>query len=243
LANYDHITLTAEEEAAAIHRAKGEKDARLKTEAYKKKLFEEPKYEVLDFDALKNKITVNNPEFIIDDNNREIFELLCQYFSNDPGFELDGRYSFKKGILLFGPIGCGKTYLMRLLGVNSFRPYTMIACRSIADTYSKQGADTLYQYSEMQLAYKHQNYGHTHTGRCFDDLGTEDVKKNYGNEVNVMQDIIYKIYDNRLLGNFHLTTNLTGDEINSYYGPRVGSRMREMFNIIDFPINAPDRRS
>lgn len=243
MANYDHITLTAEEEAAAIHRAKGEKDARLKTEAYKKKLFEEPKYEVLNFEALRTRIIKSNPGFIIDKNNKKIFELLCQYFSNDPSFELDGRYSLKKGILLFGPIGCGKTYLMRLFGVNSFRPYTMVACSTVADTYSKLGSDALYQYSEMQLAYKHQNFGHSHTGRCFDDLGTEDIKKNYGNEVNVMQDVIYKIYNNGLLGNFHLTTNLTADEIEQYYGSRIRSRTREMFNLIDFELDAPDRRS
>ncbi|KQC02069.1 hypothetical protein AQF98_00405 [Pedobacter sp. Hv1] len=242
MANYDHIELTHDEIDAALHYAKGQKDAKLKMEAYKRKLFEQPKYEVLDYEALRSMIITNNPGFIIDNNNKEIFELLCQYFSNDPGFELDGRYSLKKGILLFGPVGCGKTFLMRLFGVNSFRPYSLISCRSIADQYSKIGSDSLIASSEKQLVYKHQYYGHESIGRCYDDLGTEELKKNYGNEVNVMQDIIYKVYDNMLIGHFHITTNLNSEEIENNYGTRIRSRMREMFNLLDFDVNAPDRR-
>jgi DNA replication protein DnaC len=38
----------------------------------------------------------------------------------------------------------------------------------------------------------------------------------------------------------HITTNLTAAEIEQYYGTRVKSRMREMFNMIT--LDGEDRR-
>jgi hypothetical protein len=41
----------------------------------------------------------------------------------------------------------------------------------------------------------------------------------------------------------HLTTNLSATEIETMYGPRVRSRMREMFNLIAFDPKMKDKRS
>jgi DNA replication protein DnaC len=40
----------------------------------------------------------------------------------------------------------------------------------------------------------------------------------------------------------HLTTNLSASELESYYGNRVRSRLREMFNLISFGVSK-DKRS
>ena len=40
----------------------------------------------------------------------------------------------------------------------------------------------------------------------------------------------------------HITTNLNSSEIESLYGIRVRSRMREMFNLINFDTSAKDKR-
>jgi len=40
----------------------------------------------------------------------------------------------------------------------------------------------------------------------------------------------------------HVTTNLSASEIEEKYGNRVRSRMREMFNLVAFDKNAPDKR-
>ena len=40
----------------------------------------------------------------------------------------------------------------------------------------------------------------------------------------------------------HATTNLSASELESYYGNRVRSRMREMFNLIAFDSAAKDKR-
>lgn len=241
-ANYDHIELSDQELAAVIHAAKAAKHVRLETEAYKAKLFQPPVYQQFTFDDLKKFVLSQNPDYVIDESNRVIFDLLCMYFSGDPGFEFETGYSLKKGIILFGPVGCGKTRLMKIFALNSFRPYSIVSCRVVADKYSKNGSDALEFFSGMQAVYPQQNFGHMSIGRCFDDLGTEESKKNFGNEVNVMQDIIYRIYNDDTKGNFHLTTNLSSSEIEEYYGTRVRSRCRELFNLISFNAAAPDRR-
>lgn len=244
-ANYDHIILTEEEEKSAIEYGinlfKKNKDTEQRRIDYLNKLNKPPVYQKWNYEDIKGFVMRQNPNYVIDEGNQEIFEMLCMYFSGDPAFELEGM-SLKKGIMLFGPIGCGKTSLMKMFTINTFKPFSVTACRVIADKYSKDGSDALYDYSTMAPCYPQQNFGHSEIGRCFDDLGTEDSKKNYGNEVNVMQDVFYKIYDNELIGNFHLTTNLTGDEIEAAYGTRIRSRLREMFNVIRFDKNAIDRR-
>lgn len=217
--------------------------------------FVREKYNVCDIndaDRLAKFLDAGIEPYIIDDFNRDEYNLLCAYFSGDSRFEFvpdeDGEnmrptsMSFKKGLLLFGNIGCGKTSLMRMFSINSFRPYSVIACKRIANEYQENGANSIYLYSRLAPIAPHTNFGHTEEGKCFDDLGTEAIKKNYGNEMNVMQDIISDIYDNNLKGQFHMTTNLTSDELDERYGYRVRSRLREMFNIIDFGKNAPDRR-
>jgi len=246
-ANYDHITLDPEEEAAviaaAIHKAKSAKDARLKEIAYLTKLNQPKQYHRFDMESLERFVLSKHTGYVVDDNNREIFETLCMYFSNDQAFELQGEdFSFKKGIMLYGPVGCGKTSLMKMFAINSFRPFAVSSCRSIADDYAIEGATSLYKYSDLQPVFPDLNFGIPSIGRCFDDLGTEDNKTNFGNKVNVMQDVLYKIYDNNLIGNFHMTTNIIGDEIEAAYGQRIRSRMREMFNVLSFSNSSPDRR-
>jgi hypothetical protein len=245
--NYDHITLTEQEEAdiidEAIYKAKSAKAARLREIEYANKLNAPRQYPIFTFEALKSYVLKKNPDYIIDDFNREVFETLCMYFAGDPAFELQGEdFSLSKGIILYGGIGCGKTRLMKVFAVNTFRPFAISSCRLIADEYQIDGVTSLYRYSELQSVYPDQNFGIQAIGRCFDDIGTEDNKSNFGNKVNVMQDIIYKIYDNGLKGAFHGTTNLTGQDLKDQYGERIASRMSELFNVVVFDSNSPDRR-
>jgi len=79
---------------------------------------------------------------------------------------------------------------------------------------------------------------------CFDDLGTENKLKHFGNECNLMAEILLSRYDlfisSKLLT--HITTNLSASEIETLYGNRVRSRMREQFNLIAFDKNTNDKR-
>jgi DNA replication protein DnaC len=83
---------------------------------------------------------------------------------------------------------------------------------------------------------------------CFDDLGTESNLKYFGNECNVMGEILLRRYDafthpdQSRRTKTHLTTNLSASEIEQYYGNRIRSRLRESFNLIAFNNISRDNR-
>ncbi len=58
-----------------------------------------------------------------------------------------------------------------------------------------------------------------------------------------MTEILEKVYNNRyMIGKIHITSNIDAGQIEARYGNRIRSRMREMFNMIEFLPNSPDRR-
>ena len=242
MSTYDHVELSDEEVQQVLLAARKAKAKKISEQAYWDKVRKPVEYIKFTEYELREKILNENPDFIIDENNSEIFNMLCAYFSGDVTYETFFGGSLKKGIMLFGPVGCGKTFLMRMFSKNSFRPFVVNPVRKISDEYAGNGNAALYKFSSPAEVYAHENFGHASAGRCFDDVGTEEIKKNFGNEVNVIQDVLYKIYDNQLIGDFHVTTNLDGEGIQAAYGERIRSRMREMFNVIRFDKQSPDRR-
>ncbi len=139
-----------------------------------------------------------------------------------------------KGILLVGTIGCGKTSLMQLFNLLTYehRKYIVKPTRAIAGEYLQNGYETILKYGNTEKIY------------CFDDLGIEQNMKHFGNESNVMAEVLLSRYDLlRYRGIItHATTNLNANELEKLYGNRVRSRLREMFNLITFPENAEDLR-
>lgn len=230
--------LTKEEEDEAFLIARRTKYGELKTKEYQARLRKPTTYMLQTMDSLKaNFISRGN---ILDDHNAEQFEILCKYFLGDP----TGPLNLKKGLALAGNVGCGKTTMMEFFQFNQTQSYIIKSVREIAGLYSKDGYPAIARYNELiKFSDIHLSYGQTELGVCFDDLGTEDVKKNFGNESNVMAEILLNRYDKTILkGKTHITTNLTGEEIEQAYGTRVRSRMKEMFNLVAFPPKAEDRR-
>ncbi len=179
----------------------------------------------------------------IDDQNREVIMTLMSYFGG-----LRNQYtenlSFQKGILLYGNVGTGKTTLMDMVRESVHAPFRMVPALQIVNDYQKKnGLDLLEEY--CRLGYNPSSgryFGNQHIGLCIDDIGTENEGKNFGNQKNVVGEIIMTRYQ-QLRGPFtHLTTNCTVEEIKAYYGIRVFDRMREMFNIVSFPVDADSRR-
>lgn len=70
---------------------------------------------------------------------------------------------------------------------------------------------------------------------CFDDFGLEAVSvKNYGNEANILEEIMLDRYDLALSVGMktYITTNLDVAMIEQNYGTRVRDRFRETMNVI-----------
>jgi predicted ATPase len=258
LKTYDHIELTEEEMNAAILWAKQKKDAAIQQELLEQRARENRRlftgvqwsYEqTKSFMKYRADTMFKEKPFVVDGENSMVYELLLYYFSNDPKFLGLAQNlgipnpSLDKGIMLAGNFGVGKTWFMKLFARNQRQCFTLKNAKDIADQFGNNGEDGL-----MEYVVKPKNpvndqgvFYHTHLGLCIDDLGTEDLKNHFGNKRNVIGDLIEKRYSRGNTGVFlHTTTNLDAMELESFYGGRVTSRMREVFNIIE--MNGKDRR-
>lgn len=245
----DSITLTPEDHARALMQARGKIQARETTEAYWKKVnqpIKAPTYtaeQMYSFIQGRAQMLLagqrKNHQFEIDDYNRSVISALCLYFTGDERFlKLDPNFSFDKGIGLIGPIGCGKTFIMQLFSLNQRQSFRVVNVLDIAGDYTIKdhgGDEAIRRYVEP-IATARNYFGQTSITTCFDDLGTEDDKNHMGNRVNVMQDLLLRLYARGGYQDYALTTNLTATQVEERYGSRVRDRMRDMFNPIIFPL-------
>ncbi|WP_149304207.1 ATPase [Pareuzebyella sediminis] len=172
-------------------------------------------------------------KFKIHREDRDILYKLSLYFIQDKARCTQMGIDIHKGLLLSGPVGCGKTSLMKLMKhiVPHQRPYEIIPCRNIVFGFNHIGYKTIEDYGTSQFF-------------CFDDLGVEPTGRHFGQDCNVMGEILLSrhelfIEDKRKT---HATTNLNAQELEERYGTRVRSRMRELFNLVAFDRASKDKR-
>ncbi|RAR46459.1 P-loop NTPase family protein [Flavobacterium lacus] len=179
-------------------------------------------------------------KFKIHEKDVPVIKKLLIYAIRDESTARAMNIDVNKGIILSGPVGCGKTSMMWL--INFFSPqshnYKIIPCRDIAFEFATKGYEALSPFTKKEEKQSKMN------NICFDDLGTEKQIKYFGNECNVMAEIILTRYDSFITNKTmtHVTTNLSASELETCYGDRVRSRMRQMFNLIPFDKNSPDKR-
>jgi hypothetical protein len=146
-----------------------------------------------------------------------------------------------KGVLLSGPVGCGKTSLMALMTSipGPERNFIMHSSRNISFEFMEEGYAVIQRYSGLSF------YSSRPKTYCFDDLGTERNFKYFGNECNVMGEILLNRYDLFVSAGMltHMTTNLSADDLEAYYGDRVRSRLRQQLNLFAFDPDTRDKRS
>lgn len=193
----------------------------------------------LDYIENQGKI-IYGPAYKINEGDIPTIYKLLIYMIQDADMAKTLNLNLNHGILLCGPIGCGKTSIMQLL--RPFAParadYKIKTCREISFEFAKNGYGALQPYSQPAPGnFRLQGY-------CFDDLGAEQQIKHFGNDCNVMAEILLSRYDHYTANKSltHITTNLSATEIENHYGNRLRSRMRNMFNLISFPNDSKDKR-
>lgn len=196
-----------------------------------------------DFEKIKTYLNIKGhllfgKDFRIYKEDEPLLFKLCCYFIQDHYSCSQMGIDTNKGLLLSGPVGCGKTSLMKLLPYLAPHKtnYELIPTRNIVFNFNTNGFEVLEQYNDTK------NY-------CFDDLGVEPVGSHYAKECNVMGEILLSRYDlftqesqSLIHCKTHITTNLNAKELEKRYGNRVRSRLRQMFNLISFDSNSNDKR-
>lgn len=182
-------------------------------------------------------------KYLIPDEEKPIVFAVLAWMLQDDLVAKEMDFDLQKGILLSGPIGCGKTTLFKLMQKftsSTQNKFGIVSTRQIVSEFMQSGYQVLENYSKGNFSHdarKPKIY-------CFDDLGVETSSKYYGNDCNVMAEILltrYEMFKDRGLIT-HLTTNLSAAEIESIYGNRLRSRMREMFNLFGYDESSNDKR-
>lgn len=167
-------------------------------------------------------------DLIINSDNKRLITALCFFLSRDRRFETELGYSLKKGLLIRGISGLGKTYLVRCVEKNDLNPILILSMIEIADQIKQEGEYQVH-LGDNKIIY-------------LDDVGTEEATVNhYGTKINFFKNFIELVYlNNRPFNQLMFSTNNSFAEIEEKYGFRVRSRMKDMFNVID--VSGKDMR-
>lgn len=182
-------------------------------------------------------------DFGVDKYNHRSIEFFCAYMANDISRleKLGGRNN--KGILFYGPNGTGKSHLFRILEriyLKYKNPQWRIRIAQtliIPDQYKRFLSKPVLGINDLDPI-QYWSLGPI----LFDDFGAERKVRHFGDEFEIMDDLIQRRYD-RFVKNHQktfVTTNLSLKEIEGRYNPRTTDRIYEMFNIV--PLVGPTRR-
>ena len=175
------------------------------------------------YKILKDRAWQNGETLIYNDQTAPIIRAICWRLSNDVKYQAELGFSFRKGLIIRGEPGLGKSWVIGLLADNPINPVQIITMNEIAESVRKTGEFNGVKFASHSLIY-------------LDDVGTELSNiKNYGNEVNWFKNFIEGIYaaDKRQLRRVIFSTNCSAQEFEERYGFRVRDRIAEMFDVID----------
>ena len=175
----------------------------------------------------KEIINIVGDGFRMNEEEAQMYDSVTSYFAGHKS-----AYDLKKGLYIYGAVGCGKTTLMK--AVQTVRlmagiPVAMYKMASLNDIALNSQEFKFSDYLKKES--------------IFDDAAVESqVIYRYKNETSIMPTLILMAYDLFPEQKIHIVTNLTPKEMvkRENFDERVRSRMNEMFNIICFP--GGDRR-
>jgi hypothetical protein len=159
-------------------------------------------------------------QFAVDDRCRTLVNELYKWVWARVNGRAPGKLDPTKGIMLYGPIGTGKTTLLR--GVQRF------SATEMALIYSRDGVASINRWTDPYAC------GHL----LIDEMGREDDAKYFGTPCNVIRTVLQLRYEQRHKFITLATTNLDMDnptEFRARYGDFVLDRLKEMFTIVKVP--------
>lgn len=183
--------------------------------------------------------------YAIEDIDRPpILKLLC-YFLKDEAVAMHEGIDLNKGLLITGPIGCGKTAIMNVLCslCEGLSKPAIVKCRDMSFEFSQDGYGVVGKYSK-QSYHRYSGLPFQPQTICFDDLGLELQANYWGSHCQIMAEILLSRYEYFVEDGMitHVTTNLNTKELEEVYGNRIRSRFRQMFNLISFDPASKDKR-
>jgi hypothetical protein len=158
----------------------------------------------------------------------KLITALCFFVARDVRFETELNYSLKKGLLIRGVSGLGKTHLVKCIQKNGLNPILILSMLDISEAIRMYGEFT----ANME------GYGIVY----LDDVGTEEPNaKHYGNVINFFKNFIEGTYlRKKSFDHIMMSTNNSFAQLEQMYGFRVRSRIKDMFNVID--VSGKDMR-
>lgn len=164
---------------------------------------------------------VYDKPLIVNQTTKKLITAVCFFISEDERFETEFGFSFKKGLMIRGVSGLGKTHVVKCIEKNELNPVLILSMIEIAEKIKEEGEYRI-SLGGNKVIY-------------LDDVGTEEATVNhYGTKINFFKNFIEMVYlKNTTFGKLIISTNNSFSEIEERYGFRVRSRMKDMFNIID----------
>lgn len=165
--------------------------------------------------------TTYGKTLIVNEQTLKLITTICYFLSEDPRFEADLGYSLKKGLLIRGIAGLGKTFLLKCAADNGLNPVQIISMIEITNELRSTG-EFVVEMDGRKVLY-------------LDDVGTEEpVVVFYGTRISFFKNYIEVYYlRNKAYRDLIISTNNSFDELEEKYGFRVRSRIKDIFNIID----------
>ena len=167
-----------------------------------------------------------SPQFIINPYHKKIYFQLLSYAIEDLNQLNNLGINPKKGLLLIGDAGVGKTamfYLTKPFYSNK-RSYVIKSCNALANEFSYKGYEAI-----MPLI------APSASPLCLDNMGKETNAKHFGNTCDTTYTIVEHFYEQRFTLSYpklHITTSLSPSEIQNRYGIGFRKMLQELCNVI-----------
>lgn len=175
---------------------------------------------------------VYGPGFYIKNEHFLAIQKIISFATHAEKYSTTLGIDLKKGLLISGPEGCGKTAIMHLCKpfFGKRFAFELHSSKSISFDYARLGFEALHSFLHYQYKYtRPKTY-------CFDDFGAESIQKHFGNECEVMKEILEARHRAFLATGVqtHLITPLTPSELEHKYGTRLRNQLRSMCNLVSF---------